>query len=969
VALYDFGGTPDSYVADRDTGERMPAVSLTILDAETLGAVTGLFDELGAPAATITTDTHGYYQFSCESAAVVIRVTDSLGVNDWGPISSPEAVRDAVEAVDTLTAASAAASAAAAAATATAEAAQADADAAQVDADAALATLAAFPHSSLTSRSVADSHPIAAITGLQAALDAASTGGGTTVHNNLTGRSTADAHPTSAITGLDAALSSRALTVHNHAGTDITSGLIAAARLGAGTPSALNYLRGDGVWAVPSGGGGGTPQWGPFFANVQDHGAVGNGVTDDAAAIRSAIVAAGAGGTVFFPATDNYYRVNSSIKPYERQEFVGQHSPRYWWGDVDSMGGRKSIIRAGTTFTGSAVIYNNNTGLNGRTSTSVDPSCGVQIRNLGIFGNGEEGAVDGIDLGPTNGAERAWLIDRCQIAYCSTGISGYQWVVTVKDSMIGRNGWGIAPHRGADGNSRAQDCVFMGNYIYFNAHHAVELGGPIESGMCGFYGNRFERSGVSMNPMDPNVNRDPVACGVLLTRCTAISLVGNSTDANAGPGLRIQAQADGVVNNVVCVGNVWKRDGTGDNAASLTAGVSVDRAKRVTFSGNAITYGDPNDGGTGRSAPQYGLEIINSQFITWIGTVELASGRRTNGYRFVSNSATHANYNITIQDPGYPVLGIPAVSTGERVTPPTGSLVGSIGWTYFDRTTNALTTWNGTAWVSGAGSVSPEPSGGAVQLSQVEYDALASRDAATVYAVTAPGGVKKLYVGSTQYSQWTQTFIGLRNSFVGIPSGDVITFANSGGASGDAFPTIVGTPTANTSADLTTAYDRGMIAPVAASTATYVQWTHSDYAANGYFRFYMRRAAAPPATQRLMRGLNGATVLFEVRWQADGLVILANGNSGAWYSSVAGATGLNTVYRVEGFMFATGGELRVYAGESQTVIATATPVATAPVVGAWDTSRFGLMHTAVQTDTVQLAAVAVSNTDWLGPAA
>jgi hypothetical protein len=39
-----------------------------------------------------------------------------------------------------------------------------------------------------------------------------------------------------------------AVADHSHAASSITSGIIATARLGAGTPSALNFLRGDGVW-------------------------------------------------------------------------------------------------------------------------------------------------------------------------------------------------------------------------------------------------------------------------------------------------------------------------------------------------------------------------------------------------------------------------------------------------------------------------------------------------------------------------------------------------------------------------------------------------------------------------------------------------------------------------------------------------------------------------------------------------
>jgi hypothetical protein len=41
------------------------------------------------------------------------------------------------------------------------------------------------------------------------------------------------------------------------AGSQITSGTVPVGRLGTGTPSSSNFLRGDGTWAVPAGGGGG----------------------------------------------------------------------------------------------------------------------------------------------------------------------------------------------------------------------------------------------------------------------------------------------------------------------------------------------------------------------------------------------------------------------------------------------------------------------------------------------------------------------------------------------------------------------------------------------------------------------------------------------------------------------------------------------------------------------------------------
>lgn len=85
-----------------------------------------------------------------------------------------------------------------------------------------------------------DVYPCAAETGSGVSDATASTKGAVRLTGDLGG--TADSPTVPGLAG-------KAASSHTHAAADIASGTIAAARLGTGTPSSSNFLRGDGAWA------------------------------------------------------------------------------------------------------------------------------------------------------------------------------------------------------------------------------------------------------------------------------------------------------------------------------------------------------------------------------------------------------------------------------------------------------------------------------------------------------------------------------------------------------------------------------------------------------------------------------------------------------------------------------------------------------------------------------------------------
>jgi hypothetical protein len=211
----------------------------------------------------------------------------------------------------------------------------------------------------------------------------------------------------------------------------------------------------------------------------------------------------------------------------------------------------------------------------------------------------------------------------------------------------------------------------------------------------------------------------------------------------------------------------------------------------------------------------------------------------------------------------------------------------------------------------------------------------------------------------------------LANTFEGGSNGTTITAANSGGASGNAFNTVV---VDSTLTYTTASAAHGSVAALASGTSdAYVAWTSglAGTSATAYARTYFRVTSLPAANTNVLRMLSSSNgIMGTIRINSAGTLGMLYG-AGSLGGTTSGTITLGAWFRVE---------LRVTAGGSSngTMVMRVfwTPDATTAdqeitssnvTTGAANPTRLrcGILSNSAE---VYFDDLAFSDTDWIGPA-
>ena len=314
--------------------------------------------------------------------------------------------------------------------------------------------------------------------------------------------------------------------------------------------------------------------------SVKDFGAVGNGTTDDTAAIQAAIDATPEGSTLFFPAPTSCY-LFSSLTISKAIQIIGNgfHSQTNgFFGDANwgiANGQQTGTVLRSTVSAGNYAFV----------IASATTDISVRFQNFALIGPGT-GSCNGLNIGETGLSPLRIVFDNILVANFVTGIN---WAGSYEAEARSLN---------LIGNSNA-GIVFPSTNIVSDIH---------------FYRSQFQNS----------------AYGVQLVRGSGISFNGCVFQNNTTAGLNIAPYASGAVQSITVEGQTWFENVGGldiqINTASGTASfINVNDCRSSTTNGinligagavNYLTFSNFLASGSALSIPAAYSNVIlqNSSF-------------------------------------------------------------------------------------------------------------------------------------------------------------------------------------------------------------------------------------------------------------------------------------------------------------------------------------------------------------------
>ena len=304
--------------------------------------------------------------------------------------------------------------------------------------------------------------------------------------------------------------------------------------------------------------------------NVRDFGAVGDGASDDTAAIQKALDAAGERGAIVTVPAGVYAVGSLKLHPHTGLAGDATWSYREFGGSVLTLADPDAACLLDLTGATGATLTGLSLDGGGRNMEFANAACGVMI--------------DKDDYGSEEDVPR---IERCRIGgFGGDGVRFNRiWCWSVRHSMVCHNG-------GAGLRVRGWDGFLLDTWLSGNAG-------------CGFAAT------------DENASNTISACriewnrrgGIHIVGGNNVSITGNYIDRSGGCGIRIEGR-DGAPSECMTVtGNVIYRSGRPgwrflDDHES--AHIWCQDARALTITGNAMRVGQ-DDGGKGDFSPRFGI--------------------------------------------------------------------------------------------------------------------------------------------------------------------------------------------------------------------------------------------------------------------------------------------------------------------------------------------------------------------------